>query len=264
MEENVREVLQTDVSDGIALLRLNRPAALNAMHPDLARALDQSLRAIPEDGSVRAIVLTGAGRAFCAGGDIRAMSAALDESPREFFLDLIDCLHGITRSLMRAPVPTVAAVNGVAAGFGLGLALSCDLVVASERAKFSMAHSQVGQIPDGGAWYLLPRSIGRHRALDLYLRRRSLDAETARDWGMVGEVLPAAGFAEAAREIAVQLAAGPGGAYREAKLQLLRSDGESLDDFLDGQRQRIAELGETANFAEGVRAFLDRRPPEFR
>jgi 2-(1,2-epoxy-1,2-dihydrophenyl)acetyl-CoA isomerase len=191
------------------------------------------------------------------------MSAALDESPREFFLELTGHLHRITLSLLHAPVPTIAAVNGVAAGFGFGLALSCDLVLASERATFSMAHGQVAQIPDGGGWYLLPRIVGRKRALDLYLRRRTLDAETAESWGLVTEILPTAGFREVSIGFAREIAQGPTMAYRAAKRRLAEGWEQPLDRYLQEQRDVIAELAESRDFEEGVRAFLDRRAPEF-
>jgi 2-(1,2-epoxy-1,2-dihydrophenyl)acetyl-CoA isomerase len=259
-----RDILTVDVTAGVAVLTLNRPEALNAMSPELARALADTLLEIPRDGSVRALLVTDAGRAFCSGGDVRAMAAALDTGPRQFFLDLTESLHSITRSLLSAPVPTIAAVNGSAAGFGFGLALSCDLVIASERAVFSMAHGQVGQIPDGGGWYLLPRVIGRKRALDLFLTRRELDAETAREWGIVTNILPSANFREVAVGFAREIAEGPTLAYMHAKRRLGDGWSQPLDEYLTEQRNTIATLGETKDFAEGVRAFLERRAPVFR
>ena len=259
-----RDCLRTEVREGVAVLTLHRPEAMNAISPELARALADTLSELPEDGSVRAVLLTGTGRAFCAGGDIRAMSAALEDDPEKFFLDLIQDLHRISLSLLRAKVPTVAAVNGPAAGFGFGLALSCDLVVASERATFSMAHGQVAQIPDGGGWYLLPRVVGRKRALDLYLTRRELDSKTAEDWGIVTETFPVATFREVAFGFARELAEGPTLAYQAAKLRLSRGWDQSFEDYLEDQRTAIAELAGTEDFHEGVRAFLDRRRATFR
>jgi 2-(1,2-epoxy-1,2-dihydrophenyl)acetyl-CoA isomerase len=258
-----RDALKTDIQDGVGILTLSRPEAMNAMSPELARALAEALSAVPDDGSVRALLVTGTGRAFCSGGDIRAMSAALDESPRRFFLDLTADLHRITLSLLHAPVPTVAAVNGVAAGFGFGLALSCDLVIASDKASFSMAHGQVAQIPDGGGWYLLPRVVGRKRALDLYLRRRVLDAQQAERWGIVTEILPSATFREVALGVAREIAQGPTRAYRAAKRRLSDGWDQPLEEYLTEQREVIADLGDSHDFEEGVRAFLERRLPEF-
>ncbi|MEZ5064594.1 MAG: enoyl-CoA hydratase-related protein [bacterium] len=259
-----RDGLRAEILEQVGVLTLTRPETMNAVSPELARALDETLQAIPTDGSVRAILLTGTGRAFCSGGDIRAMSQALDEDPKEFFLSLTERLHGITRSLLGAPVPTIAAVNGVAAGFGFGLALSCDLVLASDKATFSMAHGQVAQIPDGGGWYLLPRVVGRKRALHLYLRRRPLDAKTAEHWGIVTEILPSATFREVALGIAKELAQGPTRAYREAKRRLAEGWDQPLGEYLDEQRRVIGSLGESKDFEEGVRAFLERRAPQFR
>ncbi len=259
-----RDILGAEIVDAVAVLTLRRPETLNAISLELARALDETLAALPADGSVRAILLTGTGKAFCSGGDIRAMCAALDDDPHAFFHRLTGHLHGITRSLIRAEVPTIAAVNGIAAGFGFGLALSCDLVIASERAQFSMAHGQVAQIPDGGGWYLLPRVVGRKRALDLYLTRRVLDAQTAEDWGLVTEILPVAKFREVAIGFARDIAQGPTLAYRHAKHRLADAWEQPFDAYLAEQREVISNLGKTADFEEGVRAFLERRAPSFR
>ncbi len=259
-----RSVLKAEIRDEVAVLTLSRPESMNSISPDLARALADTLAGLPDDGSVRALLLTGEGRAFCSGGDIRAMSAALDGDPHQFFDELTKHLHAITRSLLRADVPTIAAVNGVAAGFGFGLALSCDVVIASERATFSMAHGQVAQIPDGGGWYLLPRVIGRKRAMHLYLSRRTLDARTAERWGIVAEILPNPSFREVAFDHARDLARGPTAAYRAAKLRMDRGWSQPFDEYLEDQRAAIARLGESEDFREGVRAFLERRAPEFR
>ena len=259
-----RDVLNVELRDGVGIVTLNRPDSLNAVTPELARALADTLSAAPDDGTVRAILLMGAGKAFCAGGDVRAMAAALDADPRDFFRELTTHLHRITLSLLNAKVPTIAAVHGPAAGFGFGLALSCDLVVASERARFSMAHGQVGQVPDGGGWYLLPRVIGRKRALDLYLTRRELDAERAQDWGIVTEILPGANFREVAIGFAREIADGPTLAYRHAKRRMGEGWNQTLDEYLAAQQRTIVELGASDDFREGVRAFLERRRPAFR
>lgn len=259
-----RSILGAEIRDGVAVLTLRRPETLNAMSPDLARALAEALTEVPRDGSVRALLLTGTGKAFCSGGDIRAMAAALDEDPRAFFLDLTEHLHRITLSLLRADVPTIAAVNGAAVGFGFGLALSCDLVLASERSTFSMAHAQVAQIPDGGGWYMLPRVVGRKRALDLYFTRRVLDATTAERWGIITEILPVTNFREVALGFAREIAQGPTRAYREAKHRMADGWEQSLEDYLREQRRVIGELGRSTDFEEGVHAFLERRAPVFR
>jgi 2-(1,2-epoxy-1,2-dihydrophenyl)acetyl-CoA isomerase len=259
-----RDVVSVEILDGVGVVTLQRPDALNAVTPTLARALADTLAETPEDGSVRTLLITGAGKAFCAGGDVRAMAAALDDDPRRFFRELTEDLHRITLALLHAKVPTIAAVNGPAAGFGFGLALSCDLVVASERAVFSMAHGQVGQIPDGGGWYLLPRVVGRKRALDLYLTRKELDAERAMEWGIVTEILPVANFREVAIGFAKEIAQGPTLAYMHAKRRLGEGWSLRLEEYLEEQERVIVELGGTKDFAEGVRAFLERRAPAFR
>ncbi|MFN8178205.1 MAG: enoyl-CoA hydratase-related protein [bacterium] len=256
--------LTAEIREGVGVVTLNRPEALNAITPQLARALGDALSDLAADAHVRALLVTGAGKAFCSGGDVRAMSAALDEDPKRFFLDLTASLHRITLALLNARVPTVAAVNGPAAGFGFGLALSCDLVLACERATFSMAHGQVGQIPDGGGWYLLPRVIGRKRALDLYFTRRELDAETAQEWGIITEIFPVTNFREVSIGFAREIAQGPTLAYMHAKRRLGEGWSQSLEEYLEEQSRVIVELGGSHDFQEGVRAFLERRAPRFR
>lgn len=260
---DARDSIEAEIKDLVAIVTLKRPETMNAVSPELARSLADTFAEIPTDGSVRAVILTGEGRAFCSGGDIRAMSAALDGDVTSFFLDLTANLHRISRALTSCHVPTIAAVNGPAAGFGFGLALSCDLVIASERAEFSLAHGQVGQIPDGGAWYLLPRVVGKKRALDLYLTRRVLDAKSAEDWGIVTEILPVSNFREVAIGFAKDIARGPTRAYAMAKRRLGEGWDSTFDVYLDEQRRAIAELAGTNDFREGVRAFLERRAPDF-
>ena len=259
-----RDVLSVEIRDGVGIVTLNRPDSLNAVTPELARALADTLTAVPDDGSVRTIMITGAGKSFCSGGDVRAMAAALDQDPKRFFHDLTADLHRITLALLHAKVPTIAAVHGPAAGFGFGLALSCDLVIASDRATFSMAHGQVAQVPDGGGWYMLPRVIGRKRALDLYLTRKELDAERAQEWGIVTEILPNSNFREVALGFAREIAAGPTLAYQHAKRRLGEGWNQTLEEYLEEQQRVIVELGGSADFREGVRAFLERRRPVFR
>jgi 2-(1,2-epoxy-1,2-dihydrophenyl)acetyl-CoA isomerase len=258
-----RDSVEAEIRDSVAMVTLKRPEAMNAVSPEMARGLAEILSEIPKDGSVRAILISGAGRAFCSGGDIRAMAAAIDDDPRAFFRDLTANLHRITRSLLTARVPTIAAVNGIAAGFGFGLALSCDLVIASERAEFSLMHGQVGQIPDGGGWYLLPRVVGRKRALDLYLTRRVLDAKRAEEWGIVTQILPAATFKEVAIGRAREIAQGPTQAYSEAKRRLGEGWEQSFEEYLEEQSRVIVELAGTKDFREGVHAFLERRVAKF-
>jgi 2-(1,2-epoxy-1,2-dihydrophenyl)acetyl-CoA isomerase len=250
-------VLREDF-DGVAVLVLNRPAIMNALSSALRSELTAALAKAA--ATSRCIVLTGAGRGFCSGQDLLEAGdpAALDleGTLNEEYVPLL-------RAIYDCPVPTLAAVNGVAAGAGANLALACDIVIAAESASFVQAFTRIGLMPDAGGTFWLPRQIGFARAMGAMLFSDAVPARKAADWGMIWEAVPDESFDAHWRARASHLAAGPTVAYRQIKRAL--RDGALLD--LDAQLQAEAAgqalCGASADFREGVAAFLAKRPPRF-
>lgn len=244
--------------DGIAVITLNRPEVMNALSATLRRELLEAIR--HHTASARVLVLTGAGRAFCSGQDL-ADAAAMGDFDLERVLneEYVPLLKAITES----PIPTIAAVNGPAAGAGAGLALAADVVIASESASFIQAFTRIGLVPDAGGSYWLPRQIGMARSMGAMLFAEKVSARQAADWGMIWEAVPDEGFAAHWRARAATLAEGPTVAYRGVK-QALRG---SFDNDLDAQLALEARLqglcGKTTDFREGVAAFLEKRKARF-
>jgi 2-(1,2-epoxy-1,2-dihydrophenyl)acetyl-CoA isomerase len=257
------ETIALDVAAGVATITLNRPEAFNTMTLALSRELLSAVLAVDEDPAVRCVVVSGAGRAFCGGGDVKDFVQNL---PRigVFLKELTGYIHGAVSRLVRMPKPVLTAVNGVAAGGGLPLALAGDLVLAAESARFTMAYSRIGATPDGSSSYWLPRLVGLKRAMELFYTNRVLTAAEALAWGLVNRVVPDADLAEATRRLAGELAQGPTLALGRGKLLFLGSTTESLETQMELESQAIARSGHTEDFAEGVRAFADKRNPSFR
>lgn len=248
----------------VAVITLNRPEAFNALDLQLGEELLDALIECDEDAEVRAVVLTGAGRAFCAGGDIRAMASNASKGRAAVFLKkLTVSLHAAVATIAWMPKPVIAAVNGPAAGAGFSLALAADLVLASERATFTVAYTKIGLAPDGSSTFSLPRLLGSKRAFDLIASNRTLTATEARALGLVTEVLPDSEFETGVREAARRLAAGPTQALAQAKRLVGLGLGETLETQMEHERQAVAMSGSTEDFREGVLAFLEKRSPKF-
>lgn len=255
-----------DVShrDGAAWIELRRPETLNALDGALRDGLLAALREAAADPAVRAVALTGAGRAFCAGQDLKELEAGYREGRAADFADLLETHYApIVHLLAGMPKPTVAVVNGVAAGAGLSLALACDLRLASSAARFRLAFAGIGLIPDAGATWHLPRLVGLCRALDLALLGDWVDAEAALAMGLVSRVWPAEEFAAQAEATVAQLAAGPTVAYARTKALLRDSLQSTLDESLSAEAKAQVAAGQTADHLEGVVAFLEKRRPRF-
>jgi 2-(1,2-epoxy-1,2-dihydrophenyl)acetyl-CoA isomerase len=250
----VYETVRYEVNDSIATITLNRPEAYNALNLALGRDLFHATLEADEDRAVRCIVVTGAGKAFCAGGDVKVFH---DSAERIGIVikELTTYFHGAISRLARTPKPVIMAVNGVAAGGGMSLALAGDLVVAAESAKFTMAYSKIAASPDGSSSYFLPRIIGLRRALELHFTNRSLSAREAMDWGLVTRVHPDAEFSSSVAALAKELAEGPTLAFGRAKLLFHQSTQESLETQMELESQAIAASGHTEDFKNGVAAF---------
>ena len=248
--------------DHVATITLNRPDAYNALDLALGRELFQASIELDEDPGVRCIVVTGSGKAFCAGGDVKSFVDNLERIGAHI-KELTTYLHGAISRLCRSDKPVIMAVNGVAAGGGFSLALSGDLVVAAESAKFTMAYSRIAATPDGSSSYFLPRLVGLRRALELYLTNRPLTAREALDWGMITRVVPDAELAASVSALARELAQGPSKAFGAAKRLFHQSTWESLETQMELEAQAIAASGRTEDFRAGVTAFAQKATPTF-
>lgn len=248
----------------VALVTLCRPDRFNAFDLATIQALEKTVEAALADEGVRALVLTGEGRAFCAGGDVAEMAAKGDAASGHF-LDLTAAHHPLVELLVSGRKPVVTAVNGVAAGGGVGLALAGDYRVGGASARFRSAYFKLGVSPDGGATFLLPRLVGMAAAQRFLYRDETVGAEEARALGLLHEVVPDAELRARALQVATELAGLPLGAFARTKALLASSVGGagSLRDQLDAERHLIAESATTAEFREGARAFSEKRAPRF-
>ncbi len=260
MAEGGAGSLRYEVADAIATLTLNRPEARNALDAALKRELLAAIRAAGRDREVRVLVLTGSGAAFCAGQDLREASGP-DAPPLSAVLR--ETYNPLILAMRRLDKPIVGAVNGVAAGAGLALALACDLRIAADSATFVLAFGRVGLVPDSGSTWFLPRLVGPARAAELALMGDPLTAADAERWGLVNRVVPADELAEASRAIAARLAAGAPRAMALTKRALNRSLEAGLEAQLEDEAALQGIAGRTADHREGVAAFLEKRPPRF-
>jgi len=256
------ETIRYDVKDAVATITLSRPEAYNALNLALGRDLFHATLEADEDRAVRCIVVTGAGKAFCAGGDVKDFHDSADRGGI-LIKELTTYLHGTVSRLARAAKPVIMAVNGIAAGGGMSLALAGDLVVAAESARFTMAYARIAASPDGSSSYFLPRMIGLRRALELHYTNRVLSAREAMDWGLVNRVHPDADFPSAIATLAKELATGPTLAFGRAKLLFHQSTQESLETQMELEAQAIAASGHTEDFRHGVAAFAKKQAPTF-
>lgn len=248
--------------DRVLHLALNDPATLNALSRELLLELRQAILTVP-DRDVRAVLLTGTGRAFCSGANLRPGSLPMDAENRpdlgraieETYNPLVDAIRDLS-------VPIVTAVNGVAAGAGLSLALLGDLVIAGESASFILAFRRIGLVPDASVTYVLPRLIGKARAMEMALLGDAVDAPTALSWGMINRIAHDADLPTASTDLARRLADGPA-ALSTTRRMIWRSLDHHWSRQLDEERDSQRETGRTADFAEGVSAFLSKRPAQF-
>lgn len=258
------EPLRVERDGGLVILTLDRPDVLNAFDEGLTAALAAAVADVAADDAVRAVVITGAGRAFSAGQDLRDRAAAL-EAGAELRLgdELRRRYHPLIAAIRRMRKPVIAAVNGIAAGAGLGLVAACDMRVAAASASFRAAWSRVGLVPDAGSAYFLPRLIGWGRAIDLIISGEPVSSADALRIGLVTRVWPDAEFAAAWRTYARGVAAGATEAYALAKEGLNAAWGHDLGAFLELEAGLQDRAGRSRDYAEGVRAFLAKRPPAF-
>jgi 2-(1,2-epoxy-1,2-dihydrophenyl)acetyl-CoA isomerase len=253
-------LVELDAEAGVATVTLNRPDALNALTVPMKQQLLAAFRSVEREKGARAVILTGAGRAFCAGQDLRERlepgAAPLGVEVRERYNPIIRAMRGL-------PKPIVCAINGVAAGAGASLAMACDLRIAAETASFALAFGRVGLVPDSGATWFLPRLVGAARAAELALLNEPVSAADALRIGLVGRVLPAAELATEARAVAAHLAAGAPRAIALTKRALNSAWDHDLDAALEYEAHLQDLVGRTKDHAEGMAAFMEKRPPRF-
>ena len=261
------QLIQIEQHGAVRLLRLNRPEALNALTAAMLGQLRQALEAAADDGATRAVLLTGAGRAFSAGQDLADPHVAPSREPGATPKDIGHILDHyyipLALRLRSMPVPVVAAVNGVAAGAGANMALGCDLVLAGEGASFIQAFSKIGLVPDCGGTWLLPRLVGRAKALELTLLGDRLKAADAERIGLISRVVPDAELQDAAMALAQKLAAMPTRALAETRRALDDALKLEFEPALKRESALQSQLGFAYDYLEGVAAFLDKRKPEF-
>jgi 2-(1,2-epoxy-1,2-dihydrophenyl)acetyl-CoA isomerase len=256
--------IELNVAAGVATLTLNRPERLNSftevMHAEVRQALEQARG----ERSTRALILTGAGRGFCAGQDLTDRKVAAGDGPRDLGASLETNYNPLVRALRALPIPVICAVNGVAAGAGASLALSCDIVIAARSASFIQAFCKLGLVPDAGGTYFLTRALGAPRALGLALFGDKLPAEQAEAWGLIWKCVDDAALLPTARKLAEQLASGPTLGFARIKQAIYAAEKHTLDTQLDLERDLQRELGRTSDYREGVSAFMAKRAPAFR
>ncbi|MAE93039.1 MAG: enoyl-CoA hydratase [Deltaproteobacteria bacterium] len=264
-ESQPSETLQLEVRGAVAVLRLDRPEVLNSLNEALLTDLSDALRKVAEDRSVRALLLTGTGRAFCAGADLGPGGPGGGSSLGDDVARRMDALFNpVARQLYELPVPIVAAVNGIAAGGGVGLALAADIAIAARSASFKVVFAPaLGIVPDVGASYYLPNLVGRARALGLSLLGDSLPADMAADWGLIWRCVPDEELEAEAFRLAERLAAGPTRAFARLRSVFAAAEHNDLSAQLDLERECQRELCDEPDFVEGVRAFLEKRRPRF-
>jgi 2-(1,2-epoxy-1,2-dihydrophenyl)acetyl-CoA isomerase len=258
-------LIQFDVRDGVARLTLNRPDKMNSFNAEMHAEVRHALDSIQTNAAARVLVITGSGRGFCAGQDLADAEVRFTQG--ETPPDLGDVVERhykpLVMRLSQLRVPTIAAVNGIAAGAGASLALACDMVVATQSASFVLPFSNIGLIPDTGCSWHLPQRIGQARAMGLALTGKKLPATQAAEWGMIWEAVEDAAFASSVDTLAAKLATMPTKALVRTRQAMQLANTHTFEEHLTYEGTLMRELGKSADYVEGVSAFLEKRAPKF-
>lgn len=255
------DTILSAAADGVLTLTLNRPDALNAFNIDMKEALLAALKAAARDKSVRVVVLTGAGRAFSAGQDLKERAGP---DVNDLGTELRIRYNPIILAMRRLEKPIIGAINGVAAGAGISIAIACDILIASDKASFMEAFGRVGLVPDTGSSWFLPRLVGPARAAEMMFTADSVDAATAAQIGLINRVVPADQLMDEANALAARLAQAAPIALALAKRALNRALTSNLEDALEFEAQLQSIAGRSADHREGVAAFVEKRPANFK
>ena len=249
-------------ADGVALIQMNNPKAMNALEDELSAELLSAYLDVAADPEIGAVILTGAERAFCAGGDLKKLSQGFPSAEAGY--DYMKSFRSMVTTFMNMPKPTIAAVNGYAVGAGFCIAMQADLILASDKAKFGMAFANVGLVPDLAGMYTLPRLVGLQRAKELIFTGRTIGAEEAKEMGIVNQIIPHEELLAEAHKLAVRLANGPRVALRMAKNVLNDSVNMTLEQLLDLEPHAQAICFQSQDHKIGVNAFFRKEKPVFK
>ncbi|MEM9776832.1 MAG: enoyl-CoA hydratase-related protein [Chloroflexota bacterium] len=251
-----------DLDDNVAVITLNRPDVGNAFDLTLSKELYGAALECASNPEVRAVVITGAGKLFSGGGDLGFFNA--QENIQKSLLEMTTYIHGAQSRFNRMNAPVIAAVNGTAGGGGFSLMCSCDLIIAADHAKFTMAYTAAGLTPDASSTYFLPRLIGHRRAAEMVLTNRRLTAAEAVDWGLINQAVPAEELMPTVMKLAKQLAQGPTASYGKAMELIRKSFDNSLETQMEEEAQAISTFAGSDNVKEGIAAFSEKRKPNFK
>ncbi len=258
------ETMIWEQDGGIGRITLNRPENLNAWNTQFGLDLKDIVEKASSDDSVRAVLLTGAGRGFSSGADLKAgFDMAAPDGKPDIKRRLHELYHPIIVGLRTMPKPVICAVNGPAAGIGVSLALSCDIVYATESSFFQLAFVNIGLMPDGGSTLFVPARVGKARAFEMAMLGERVPAQQALDWGLINKVFPDAGLMPAAEELVAKMATGPTASYASAKQALNAMIYTRMDEQLALEAELQHALGRSNDFIEGGMAFIQKREPEF-
>lgn len=255
--------LLVDKRDGIATITLNRPERLNALSLELMKELLAALEEIDADAAIRCLMLTGAGRGFCSGADLASGELTQNGGPPDLGVALHERYHPVIRKLAAYRMPIVCAVNGPAAGAGMSLALTGDIVIAAKSASFLQAFANIGLVPDAGSTYFLPRLAGSARAMGLAMLGEPLPAEKAAEWGLIWKCVEDNALMEEAGKVATKFANGPTIGLGQIRKVMRQSWDATLNEQLETEREAQRIAGRSRDFIEGVMAFLQKRPAKF-
>ena len=257
------ETVDLQVDGSAARLVLNRTDSLNAWNERFGLDLREAIESVAGDDAIRALLITGAGRAFSSGADLKEQRTSDGDGPPDLSARLRELYHPIITGIREMPKPVIAAVNGPAVGIGCSLALDCDLIWAAESSYFLLAFVNIGLVPDGGSTAILPARIGFARASEMGILGERVPAAQALEWGMVNRVVADGALEAEAGELLDRLAAGPTRSYANYKALLNRRAYAGLSEQLEAEADAQREQGHTADFVEGVTAFVQKRPPRF-
>lgn len=257
-------LILTELTDGVLQLTLNRSEVLNSFNRAMALELQAALKRAARDHEVRAVLLTGAGRGFCAGQDLQEVLPEGDGPMPDISEVVRASFNPIIRAIRALEKPVICAVNGVAAGAGANIAFACDLTIAAEEANFIESFARLGVIPDTSGTFFVPRLVGPQRAAGMFFLGEKIPAARAKEWGLIWDVVPLAHLHEAALHLAKALATQATRGFGLTKRAMNQSFTNSLDAQLEVEAQGMQEAGRTADYEEGVRAFLEKRTPVYR